>query len=155
MHISGQNTIMDNTYYVLRTQTELVLLNEPLMLSWMPMKLCELYLMKGLIMMGENDHISRARERIFMPQNFTSSVKREVRTIVSVLLSVLRLSVLNKKSSNSLLDTMDTVVIYHLMRQKNESRMVRNTPFASKFQKEKRLFSMILSVDVLNSRRAR
>lgn len=155
MRISGQNTIMDNTYYVLRTQTELVLLNEPLMLSWMPMKLCELYLMKGLIMTGENDHISRARERIFMPQNFTSSVKREVRTIVSVLLSVLQRSVLNKKNSSSLLDMMDIVVIYHLMRQKNESRMVKNIPFVSKFQKEKRLFSMILSVDVLNSRRAR
>ncbi len=81
----------------------------------------------------------------------TSSVKREVPIIVFVPQKDSMNSEKSKKNSNSHLDTMVIVGIFHMKKHKSESKMVKNILFDSRFQRLKKLYSMILFVVVSNS----
>lgn len=99
--------------------------------------------MNDLIMMVDLGHILKVKDSLSMHQNFINSVKRELRTTVSVRANVLMLSRKNKKNSSFLHAMTDTVAIFLLRKQKSESKMVRNTLSDSRYQKQKSLFSMI------------
>jgi hypothetical protein len=84
------------------------------------------------------DHIFRVRGFISINLDSTSSAKREVPIIVFVPQIDSMNSEKNKKSSNSHLGMMDIADIFHMKKRKNESKMVKNILFESKFQKLKK-----------------
>lgn len=111
--------------------------------------------MSDRIMTEDMGHIHRVNVSISMHLDFIGSVKREVPTIVSVPQSVWMLSKKNKKNSNFPHDMMDIVGIFHSRKQKNESKMEKNTLSVSRYQRQKKSFSMTLFVVVLSSTQVR
>jgi hypothetical protein len=97
------------------------------------------------------DLIFRVSDFISINLDSTNSVKREVPIIVFVPQKDLTNSERNKKISSSHLGMMVIVDIFHMKKHKNESKMVKNILFDSRFQRLKKSFSMILFVVVSNS----